>query len=79
MHAMRRWADNRYENADALLADLDRLDSLDPASFNHEPEEPMGGLSAASSSRRVWLIAVAVAAGFLVVSAIIIILTVSMS
>jgi serine/threonine-protein kinase len=79
MHAMRRWADNRYDSADALLADLDRLDTLDPASFHHEPEEPMGGLSAASSSRRMWLIAVAVAAGFLVVSAIIILLTVSLS
>src|SRR6201999_3302707 len=34
LKAMRRYPDNRYRNAADLLADLDRLDQLDPTSFD---------------------------------------------
>jgi serine/threonine-protein kinase len=45
MHAMRRYPDNRYQSADELLADLDRLETLDPAAFDLSPEKPMGSLA----------------------------------
>ncbi len=35
--------------ADDLLADLDRLDTLDPATFDLSPEAPMGGMAAVDS------------------------------
>ncbi len=79
MHAMRRWPDNRYQHADELLADLDRLDGVDPPSFDDEPEEPMGGMSTASTSRRVWLLALAVSAGFLAACALVIVLALVLS
>jgi serine/threonine-protein kinase len=44
LHAMRRYPENRYQSADDLLADLDRLDTLDPATYDLSPEKPMGSL-----------------------------------
>ncbi|MDQ1365433.1 MAG: eukaryotic-like serine/threonine-protein kinase [Acidimicrobiaceae bacterium] len=43
MHAMRRHPENRYQSADDMRHDLDRLDTLDPAAFDLSPEKPMGG------------------------------------
>jgi len=74
--AMRRYPENRYQTADALLADLNRYDELDPKSFDLDPEPPIGGLAAAESSRGVWLFAVGIAVGFILLVALIITLSV---
>ena len=67
--AMRRYPDNRYQSADELLADLDRLDTLDPAAFDLSPEPPMGGMAAAESAKRLWLLILEIAVGFIAVCA----------
>ena len=45
MHAMRRYPENRYQSASDLLADLDRLDYLDPTIYDMAPEKPMGSMA----------------------------------
>jgi eukaryotic-like serine/threonine-protein kinase len=65
MKAMRRYPQNRYQSAEELIADLDRLDSLDPASFDLSPEKPMGGMSAAMTAQQLWLRIAAISLGFL--------------
>ncbi len=74
--AMRRFPENRYQSAEELLADLDRLDQLDPATFDLSPEAPMGGMAAAESAKRLWLLVLEIAAGFIAVCALIIFLSV---
>jgi serine/threonine protein kinase len=74
--AMRRYPENRYQTAEDLLADLNRADTLDPRSFELDPEPPIGGMAAAESSRGVWLFALAIAGGFVLLVALIILLTV---
>ncbi len=76
MHAMRRHPDNRYQSADALLADLEHLDQVDPAAFDQSPEKPMGGMAAGQSSRRLWAIAAMISAAFLALAAVIITLSI---
>ncbi|MDQ6615987.1 MAG: serine/threonine protein kinase [Actinomycetota bacterium] len=44
LHAMRRYPDNRYQTADDLLRDLNRLDSLNPGGYDLSPESPMGNV-----------------------------------
>ncbi|MBV8560309.1 MAG: hypothetical protein JO050_06020 [Acidimicrobiia bacterium] len=72
LHAMRRYPENRYQSAEELLADLERLDRLDPASFDLSPEAPMGGMAAASSPLRLWALVGLISLGFVVVVAVII-------
>lgn len=74
--AMRRYPDNRYQSAVELLADLDRLDSLDVAAFDLSPEAPMGGIAAVESGKRMWLFAAALAFGFIALSVLIVVLSV---
>ena len=74
--AMRRYPVHRYQSADELLADLDRLDTLDPATFDLSPEAPMGGMAAVESTKRLWLLVVEIAAVFIAVCALIIVLSV---
>ena len=69
LHAMRRYPENRYQSADELLADLDRLDELDPTAFDLSPEPPMGGMAAVGSAGRLWLFAAMIALGFIAVVA----------
>jgi serine/threonine-protein kinase len=76
MHAMRRHPENRYQSADALLADLEHLEQVDPAAYDVSPEKPMGGLAPAQSSRRLWALAAMIAAGFLGLAAVIITLSI---
>jgi eukaryotic-like serine/threonine-protein kinase len=76
LHAMRRYPDHRYQSAVELEADLDRLDTLDPEQYDLSPEAPMGGLAAAESGKRLWLLIAAIAGGFLAACALIILLTV---
>jgi eukaryotic-like serine/threonine-protein kinase len=74
--AMRRMPENRYQSAEELLADLDRLDSLDPATFDLSPEPPLGGMAAVNSVKRLWLLVLEIAVGFIAVCALIIVLSV---
>ncbi|MBV8160649.1 MAG: serine/threonine protein kinase [Acidimicrobiia bacterium] len=76
LHAMRRYPENRYQSAEELLVDLDRLDQLDPSSFDLSPEAPMGGMAATGSALRLWALVGMIALGFIAVVAIAITLTV---
>jgi serine/threonine-protein kinase len=76
LKAMRRYPDNRYQDAESLLADLEHLDSLDPAAVDLSPEPPMGGMAATGSARRLWAYVALIAAGFIGVVAVIITLSV---
>jgi eukaryotic-like serine/threonine-protein kinase len=76
LKAMRRYPKNRYQSADQIVSDLDRLDTLDPATFDLSPEPPMGGVAAIETKKQLWLYIAAVAAGFFALLAIIIIVTV---
>jgi serine/threonine protein kinase len=76
MHAMRRYPDHRYESADQILADLDRLDTLDPGLYDLSAEKPMGGMAAVNSERRLWAFVGLVAVVFLGIVAVIIALSV---
>jgi serine/threonine protein kinase len=75
-HAMRRHPQHRYASAVDILADLDRLDTLDPAAFDRSPEPAMGGMSAPRSDRRLFAFAAIVAVGFITVVAVIVTLSV---
>jgi serine/threonine-protein kinase len=75
LKAMRRYPEHRYESAEQITADLDRLDVLDPADFDLSPEAPMGGIAAAESTKHMWLLVAIIAVGFLAVCAVIIVLT----
>jgi eukaryotic-like serine/threonine-protein kinase len=79
LHAMRRWPKNRYQTAEDLLADLGRLDELDPTTFDLSPEPPMGGaMAAADSPLRLWLLVGAIALGFFAVLALVIVIALVM-
>jgi len=74
LKAMRRYPENRYQSADELLADLDRLDQLDAASFDLSPEAPMGGMAAVASPLRLWALVGMISLGFIVLVTVIIVL-----
>ena len=78
--AMRRYPDHRYPSAQALLADLERADvpgAIDMSAFDLSPEAPMGGVAAAASStKRLWALVAAIAAGFIGLVALILAVTV---
>ncbi len=76
LHAMRRFPENRYASAAELLADLDRLDTLLPTQYDLSPEEPIGGVAAIDSARRLWALVGMIAVGFIALVALIITLTV---
>lgn len=65
LKAMRRYPDNRYQTAQAVLDDLDRLAELDPGSFDFSPEKPMGaGMSGAGGPAQMWKMVALIALGF---------------
>ena len=74
--AMRRYPEHRYQSAGALLGDLARLDTLDPAAFDLSPEPPMGGMAAVESERRLWTYTLLIAVGFIAIVALVLTLTV---
>ena len=76
LHAMRRYPESRYQAADELVTDLQRLDELDPDAFDLSPEKPMGGMAATDSARRLWIYMLLVAAGFIGAVALILVLEV---
>lgn len=76
LHAMRRYPEHRYQDAEQLLGDLEHLDALDPAVYPSAPEPPMGMATAAAlaSGKRTVVLAVAIAAAFVAVAALVIVL-----
>ena len=76
LRAMRRYPERRYQSADGLLADLARLDTLDPTTFDLSPEPPMGGMAAAESEKRMWMYTLLIAVGFIAIVALVLALTV---
>ena len=78
LHALRRYAKNRYQTAEELLGDLGRLDTLDPTSFDLSPEPPIGGLSAAETPLQLWGRIALIAIGFLALCALVIAISVVM-
>ena len=76
LKAMRRYPEHRYEDAVALMADLDRLDCLDVSSFDLSPEPPMSGLGAVHSNKQIWMLIAITTAVCLVIAAAVILLAV---
>ena len=76
LKAMRRFPEHRYQSADEVVADLQRLDELDVATFDLSPEPPLAGMAAVDSTKRLWRLVALVALAFLAVSALAIALTV---
>jgi eukaryotic-like serine/threonine-protein kinase len=74
--AMRRYPEHRYEHIAQAHADLEHLDQLDLATFDLSVESPMGGMSAAEPTKRMVILAAAVAGGFIALVALIIALSV---
>jgi hypothetical protein len=70
---MRRYPKNRYQTAADLLADIEKLDTLDADSFDLTPEEPMGGVGAIDSPKKLWMYMALIAAGLIVLIAAIIV------
>lgn len=78
MKAMRRYPENRYKSAEALLADLDNLDKLDLSDFDLTPEKPMGGMSAMETRWQLWGFMALIALGFIIFVAIIILISIAL-
>jgi serine/threonine-protein kinase len=76
MHAIRRNPANRYQSADELLADFDRIDSLTLDTYDLSKEPPMGGMAAVNSEKRLWAFVGLVAVSFIGIVAVIIVLSV---
>jgi serine/threonine protein kinase len=76
MHAMRRRPENRYQTVEDLVADLNRLDTLDPSIYDTSPEPAMGGMAAVNSEGRLWAFAAIIAVSFVGIVAVILVLSV---
>jgi serine/threonine-protein kinase len=75
-HAMRRFPEHRYAHASEMLYDLEHLEELPKGLYDLSPEEPMSTLAAAAmeSGKRTLLLALAIAAAFLVLATTVIVL-----
>ncbi len=73
LKAMRRFPANRYQTAIDLQADLNSLDTLDAASFDLEPEKPIGSvLGSPETPKGLWIRVAIVAAAMIALLVIII-------
>jgi serine/threonine-protein kinase len=68
--ALRRRPEQRYQSALALVDDLDHLDELDPAAFDHSPDPPIRGVVGGNEGMALLRLALLVAVGFLGVVAV---------
>jgi len=75
MTAMRRHPEHRYAGAGALLADLDRLDSLDPATFDLAAEVPITTPVGGAEFKALLRLILVAMVGFITVAALAILLT----
>jgi serine/threonine-protein kinase len=78
LKAMRRLPKNRYQTADDLVADLARLDELNPASFDLSPEPAIGGMSSAETPAQLLGKIALIVLAFLAVCALVITISVVM-
>jgi len=78
MTAMRRFPEHRYPDIGAVLADLDRLDELDPSAFDLSPEPPYRATPGAGEFVALMRFATFVAVSFIGVAASIIMLSVAL-
>jgi serine/threonine-protein kinase len=79
LKAMRRWPNNRYPSVEALLADLNDLDTLDVSAIDLSPEPPMGsGIASADTPAGLWIRVALIMLGFFAVLALVIIVAVVM-
>jgi serine/threonine protein kinase len=76
MHAMRRQPAHRYQTADALVADLDHLDQVNPDAYDLSAEPAMGGMASINSEKRMWALVALLAVSFVGVVGIIITLSI---
>ncbi len=76
LHAMRRHPENRYQSVGDLVADLSKLDSVDPATYDLSPEKPLGAMAVTASGKRLWAYAGLIALVFVGVVALIITLSI---
>jgi serine/threonine protein kinase len=76
LKAMRRYPKNRYQSADELLADLDRLDTLDASEIDLSPEKPMGGMSATKSGWQLWGYIALISLGFIAALVLVVVISV---
>jgi len=76
MHAMRRQPAHRYQTADALVADLDHLDQVNPDAYDLSAEPAMGGMASINSEKRMWALVALLAVSFIGVVAIIVTLSI---
>jgi eukaryotic-like serine/threonine-protein kinase len=76
--ALRRQPEHRYHSALALLDDLDRLDQLNPADYDLSPEPAMPGVIGGSEGPALARFALLVAAGFISIAALIILVSVAL-
>jgi serine/threonine-protein kinase len=76
LHAMRRFPEHRYANAEEIVEDLEHLDTLPDGVYDLSAEEPIGGIAAIDSARRLWVFVTIIAGSFVALVALIIVLTV---
>lgn len=74
LHAMRRYPESRYQSAEEILADLNRVDQLDAKVYDLSPEPPMGGMAATGSAARLWLLVALISGSFIVLVTVIVVL-----
>jgi serine/threonine protein kinase len=77
MTALRRQPEHRYQTALDLLEDLDHLDTLDLAEFDHRPDPPMPGTVGGPEGLALARFAAVVAVSFVAIVAAILVATVA--
>jgi eukaryotic-like serine/threonine-protein kinase len=76
--ALRRQPAHRYPSALALLDDLDHLDQLNPADYDFSPEPATAGVIGGSEGAALLRFALVVAAGFMSLVALVILVSVAL-
>ena len=76
--ALRRQPEHRYQTADALLDDIDRLDQLDPAEYDLSPEPAMPGSIGGAEGPALIRLVLVVAGGFIGLVTLIILVSVTL-
>jgi serine/threonine protein kinase len=76
LKSMRRSPDLRYQTAGELLEDLDRLESLDPATFDLSPEPPLS--ASALAGKTLAVVVVVTALSFFVLAGAVIGITIAL-
>jgi len=76
--ALRRRPENRYHDAAALVAQLDRLDEVDATTFDFSPEPPLAGEIGGSEASAVLRFSAVIALSFVGLTTLIILLNIAL-